>query len=215
MSIVRMRNKLTGEFRDADDASVDFIRLKREVGPDGQSKWEQTGDHDVRATMRRAQRAELLETDMGKAAFPLPLNASEPLIGPEYAPHKALTAGEIECGITSQEMKAEQEQDMHMRSLMGMADDNQLKSAREQAERGEGPLASHPSFRRERALSLSTTAIAERSDVEGLEDDEFEDDEDDEPQESASQRKRRLARERKAAKAREAEQDGDESPEED
>lgn len=186
MGIVRMRNKITGEFQDVDDGSVDFIRMKRQVGPDGQSKWEQTGDHDVRATMRRAQLGELLETDLGKSHFPLPINAGhDVMLSPEYAPHKALTAGEIENGLTSQEQKAEQEADMHMRALLSWADENQVRSAREQAEQGEGPLASHPAFRRERAIEAGTTAILERSEVEGLEE------EDTEEKDKASTRQRR------------------------
>lgn len=193
MSIVRMRNTITGEFSDVDDASVDFIRMKREVGPNNQPKWEQTGDHDMRATIDRARRGQLLETDLGQAAFPLPLTAGTPMLSPEAAPHKALTPGEIENGIESQEDKAQQESDMHMRSLLSWADDNQLKAAREQAEKGEGPLATHPSFARERALSLGTAAVLERSelDEDTLGEDAFEDEE-----EAPRQQRRRAAKSR-------------------
>jgi hypothetical protein len=212
MGIARMRNKITGEFRDVDDASVDFLRLKQEVGPDNQSKWEQTGDHDVRATVDRARRGALLEQDLGNRAFPLPLNASSPMLSPEVAPHKALTAGEIECGIEDQDMKVEQERDMHMRSLLAWADDNQLKTAREQAEKGEGPLASHPSFVRERALSLGQTAVLDDSDTSILEEDdeEYEDDDSDD-EETPAQRKRRLAKARAARKRRVQQANSDDS----
>lgn len=211
MSIVRMRNTITGEFSDVDDASVDFLRMKREVGPNNQPKWEQTGDHDMRATMDRARRGQLLETDLGQGAFPLPLTADSPLLSPEVAPHKALTPGEIECGIESQEQKAEQEQDMHMRSLLAWADDNQLKAAREQAEKGDGPLATHPSFARERALSLGQTAILERSE---LEDDSLEDedgDDDNEPKQRRRAAKSRTHRSRAGGpKSEDDVQSGDE-----
>lgn len=191
MSILRMRNKLTGEFQDVDDASVDFIRMKREVGPDGQSKWEQTGDHHVRAAMARAHAGDLRDEDLGKDYMPLPLDLPLDLsLGPELAPHRALTPGEIENGYNSIEDKQQDEQEMHLRALMGFGDENQLKSAREQADRGEGPLARHPMFARAKAHDEGRTAVLERSEVEGMEDDVDEDDDGDD----TPRRRRRAAK---------------------
>lgn len=98
------RNKRTGEFRDVEADSAEQFSMQREVGPDGRPVWEQTGFHHAQAVKVRAAHGELEEPDLGeehKDALTSP--ALVPDAGPEFAPHLALTPGEIESGQTPEQ----------------------------------------------------------------------------------------------------------------
>lgn len=106
------RNKRTGEFRDVEPDSREQFVLQREVGPDGRPVWEQTGAHHAQAVKVRAAHGELDENDLGQEHQE---NLTDPALlpdaGPEFAPHEALTPGEIESGQTP-EQKAKDLADM-------------------------------------------------------------------------------------------------------
>lgn len=107
MGLERLRNVKTGEVRDAETNSDEYIELINEVyDHDGSArpKWEITGTHHV----RRMDDEEHQVEDFGYEHKPVPgaeVDISQ--VGPEQHPERALTPGEIESGIESYEQKME------------------------------------------------------------------------------------------------------------
>jgi hypothetical protein len=104
--IVKMRNKQTGEFRDVQLDSPEFLELQATVTPAGFPAWEQTSHVHAADVRERATYAELLESDLGEdykerlKHEALILDAEG--VGPENNPHLALSPGEVEAGLTPQ-----------------------------------------------------------------------------------------------------------------
>lgn len=104
-----MRNKDTGEIQEVPADSPEFIVLKNQVGSNGRSLWEQTGDHHVGALSERAEQGALREEDLGlldqKQVQTVRADVSN--VQKDHEPWRELTAAEIEAGITKEDKEAE------------------------------------------------------------------------------------------------------------
>lgn len=92
-----MRNRVTTEYKKVERDSEEYYLLRAELHSDGRPRWEQTGEHDLRAFEQRKANDALQATDRGDGD-PTPLLG---LTGPDrfMAPVRgAPTAGEIEQG---------------------------------------------------------------------------------------------------------------------
>lgn len=105
MSIERLRNVMTGEVRDVETNSDEYVDLINEVyDHDGSArpKWEITGQHHV----RRMDADEIQEEDFGYEHKPIPgATVGVEDLRPEPHPERALTEAEVENGIEKFEDK--------------------------------------------------------------------------------------------------------------
>ncbi len=92
-----MRNRVTTEYRKVEKDSEEFYLLRAELHSDGRPRWEQTGEHDLRAYEQRKANDALLPTDRGdgEATELLGLTGPDRFMAPVRG---APTAGEIEQG---------------------------------------------------------------------------------------------------------------------
>jgi hypothetical protein len=110
MANVVMRNVRNGELRTVEAEGEDFLTLQREVYDHGGSTrplWEQTSGAHGRELVGRAEDEALQEEDLG---YEHQADRPEILydVGPEPAPHTALTPAEVEAGLTSEQKQEEQ-----------------------------------------------------------------------------------------------------------
>lgn len=110
---VIMRNVRTGELRPVEAESDEFIELKQaryEHAGSPKPEWEQTGEHHARRAAADAEDGALQEPDAGYDHKPFGEDAYDVRdVGPEPAPHTALTPAEVEAGLTSEQKAKELE----------------------------------------------------------------------------------------------------------
>lgn len=97
MASTIMRNRVTTEYRKVERDSEEYYLLRSELHADGRPRWEQTGEHDLRAFEQRKAEDALLPTDRGDGD-PVPLlgiTAAGAFMPP---PRGTPTPGEIEQG---------------------------------------------------------------------------------------------------------------------
>lgn len=105
------RNKTTGEVKLVEQDSAEMFELQREVAQDGYPKWEQTSPAHADTLKERANAGQLRAEDLGKE-HAAELKGTDPTlslegVGPEAAPWRSLTPGEIEAGLTPDQKESD------------------------------------------------------------------------------------------------------------
>lgn len=113
-----LRNKQTGEIREVERDTPEFIVLKNQVGPEGRSLWEQTGDHHVGRLAAAAETSSLVEEDLGaEDQQRLQTVARTEVARPPHQPWKDLTAAEREAGLDEDSKEQELQDELNSAAI--------------------------------------------------------------------------------------------------
>lgn len=138
MASTVMRNRVTTEYRKVERDSTEFYALRAELHSDGRPRWEQTGEHDLRAYEQRKANDALLPTDRGDGE-PTELLG---LLGPDrFMPpvRGAPTAGEIEQNAGRAADAQSRKDPMQQEVLTSRAVDGNIEGTAEVGDPGQEP----------------------------------------------------------------------------
>lgn len=120
MGLVVMRNVRTGEHRQVEAEGEEFLVMKEEIYDHGGAPkplWEQQGEATARRVLTDAEEGALQEEDLGYDHKPLAAVAADVSeVGPDPAPHTALTPAEVEAGLTPEKKREELDDQLEVAS---------------------------------------------------------------------------------------------------